>query len=43
VISLITSGWVHALSMGMPPRARRYSGSERPAWRMYQTGVYGTG
>jgi hypothetical protein len=21
----------------------RYSGSARPAWRMYQTGVYGTG
>ena len=27
----------------MPDRAMRYSGSERPACRMYQTGVYGTG
>ena len=43
VISVITSGRKHALSIGIPPRARRYSGSERPAWRMYQTGVYGTG
>jgi hypothetical protein len=43
VISVITSGRKQALSIGIPPRARRYSGSERPAWRMYQTGVYGTG
>ena len=39
VISVITSGWEQALSIGIPPRARRYSGSDRPAWRMYQTGV----
>ena len=39
VISVMTSGSVHALSIGMPPRARRYSGNERPAWRIYQTGV----
>ncbi len=43
VISVMTSGREHALSIGIPPRARRYSGSERPAWRMNQTGVYGTG
>ncbi len=39
VISVMTSGREHALSIGIPPRARRYSGSDRPAWRMYQTGV----
>ena len=39
VISVITSGREQALSIGIPPRARRYSGSDRPAWRMYQTGV----
>ena len=27
----------------MPARTLWYSGSERPAWRMNQTGVYGTG
>ena len=32
-------GLEHALSIGIPPRARRYSGSERPAWRINQTGV----
>ena len=26
----------------MPARSSRYSGSERPAWRMNQTGVCGT-
>jgi hypothetical protein len=34
---------VQQSSMGMPARTRWYSGSERPAWRMNQTGVYGTG
>jgi hypothetical protein len=29
--------------MGMSPRTRLYSGSDRPAIRMNQTGVYGTG
>ena len=27
----------------MPSRTRRYSGSDRPAWRMNHTGVCGTG
>jgi hypothetical protein len=29
--------------MGTPSRTLRYSGSERPAWRMNHTGVWGTG
>jgi hypothetical protein len=29
--------------MAVPSRTRLYSGSDRPAWRMNQTGVYGTG
>ncbi|GLV50694.1 hypothetical protein TBS_12670 [Thermobispora bispora] len=32
-----------ARSMPTPSRTLRYSGSDRPAWRMNQTGVYGTG
>ncbi len=30
-------------SIPTPSRTRRYSGSDRPACRMYQTGVWGTG
>ena len=29
--------------MPTPSRRARYSGSERPAWRMNHTGVWGTG
>jgi hypothetical protein len=43
VISTTSSGRMHASSMATPSRILRYSGSERPAWRMYQTGVCGTG
>ena len=43
VISVTSSGRVHESSMAMPSRTRLYSGSDRPAWRMNQTGVYGTG
>ena len=43
VISVISSGRVHESSMEMPSRSFRYSGSDRPACRMNQTGVYGTG
>ena len=39
VISVISSGRVHESSIEMPSRSRRYSGSERPACRMNQTGV----
>ena len=39
VNSVIRSGWAQASSMGVPARAARYSGSDRPAWRMNQTGV----
>ena len=39
VISVISSGRVHESSMEMPSRTRRYSGSDRPAWRMNQMGV----
>ena len=38
VISAASSGVRQASSMGMPSRTRRYSGRERPAWRMNQTG-----
>jgi len=34
---------VHESSIETPSRTLRYSGSERPACRMYQTGVWGTG
>jgi hypothetical protein len=43
VISVIRSGVAQAVSIEVLARALRYSGSDRPAWRMYQTGVYGTG
>src|SRR5215472_18345889 len=43
VISVTSSGRVHESSIEMPSRTRRYSGSDRPAWRMNQTGVNGTG
>ena len=43
VISVIRAGSMQASSMAMPSRSARYSGSDRPAWRMYQTGVCGTG
>ena len=39
VISVISSGRVHESSIEMPSRTRRYSGSDRPACRMNQTGV----
>ena len=34
---------MHDSSMGTPSRIARYSGSERPACRMNQTGVRSTG
>src|SRR6476660_2762843 len=43
VISATRSGVAQASSIGMPSRTRRYSGSDRPAWRMNHTGVCGTG
>ena len=43
VISVTRSGRAQASSMAMPSRTFRYSGSDRPAWRMNQTGVCGTG
>ncbi len=39
VNSVIRSGLPQASSIDVLPRAARYSGSERPAWRMNQTGV----
>ncbi len=33
----------HDWSIGTPARTARYSGRDRPAWRMNQTGVWGTG
>ncbi|OIQ79383.1 hypothetical protein GALL_388760 [mine drainage metagenome] len=38
VSSLASSGVRHASSIAVPSRARRYSGSERPACRMNQIG-----
>ena len=43
VISTARSGVMQDSSMPTPWRRARYSGSERPACRMYQTGVCGTG
>ena len=43
VISVTRSGRRQDSSMPMPSRTRRYSGSDRPAWRMNHTGVCGTG
>lgn len=40
---MTSSGRMQDSSIGMPSRTFRYSGSERPAWRMNQTGVCGTG
>ena len=39
VISTTMSGSMQASSIAVPSRRARYSGSERPACRMYQTGV----
>ena len=39
VISVISSGRVHESRIEMPSRTLWYSGSDRPACRMYQTGV----
>ena len=38
VISVISSGSRQASSIDVPTRRARYSGSERPAWRMNHTG-----
>ena len=43
VISVTRSGVMHDSSIPTPSRIFRYSGSERPACRMYQTGVCSTG
>ncbi|CAO0834861.1 Coenzyme A disulfide reductase [Streptomyces microflavus] len=43
VISVTSSGIMQESSIAMPSRTFRYSGSERPACRMNQTGVCGTG
>jgi hypothetical protein len=43
VISVMMSGVEHAAVIVIPARALWYSGRDRPAWRMYQTGVRGTG
>src|SRR3954469_10972247 len=43
VISAASSGWRTASRMLPVPRMARYSGSDRPAWRMNHTGVWGTG
>ena len=43
VISVTRSGSWHASSIAVPARSARYSGSDRPAWRMNQTGVRRTG
>ncbi|GAA3867639.1 hypothetical protein GCM10022227_26500 [Streptomyces sedi] len=40
---MTNSGRVQESSMAMPCRTLRYSGNERPAWRMNHTGVCGTG
>src|SRR4051794_399670 len=38
VISQVSAGSRHACNIGVPARSARYSGSERPAWRMNHTG-----
>ena len=43
VISVTMSAFMQDSSMLVPSRRARYSGSERPAWRMNHTGVCGTG
>ena len=40
VISVTRSGRRHDSSMPTPSRTARYSGSDRPAWRMNHTGVW---
>ncbi len=42
VISVTRSGRRHDSSIPTPSRSVRYSGSDRPAWRMNHTGVCGT-
>ena len=39
VISVTRSGSWQASSIAVPARSARYSGSDRPAWRMNHTGV----
>ena len=43
VISVTRSGSWQASSIAVPARSARYSGRDRPAWRMNQTGVRLTG
>src|SRR5919199_164792 len=43
VISVTRSGRRHEVSIGTPSRTFRYSGSDRPAWRMNHTGVRDVG
>src|SRR5690606_4486058 len=43
VLSTTRSGSRHASNIDISARSPRYSGSDRPACRMNQTGVYGTG
>src|SRR3954466_4773387 len=43
VISAASSGLAMASRMVPSPRMARYSGSDRPAWRMNHTGGYGVG
>ena len=43
VISAASSGLAMASRMVPSPRTARYSGSDRPAWRMNHTGGYGVG
>ncbi len=43
VISAAIAGFRQASSMVVPSRSARYSGSDRPAWRMNQTGRRLTG
>ena len=43
VISVTRSGSWQAASIAVPARRARYSGSDRPAWRMNHTGVRLTG
>jgi len=42
VTSVTSAGSRQASSMGTAARTARYSGNERPAWRMNQTGVWDT-
>jgi hypothetical protein len=43
VISTTRSVRKHDSSIGTPSRMARYSGNERPAWRMNQTGTWSAG